>query len=319
MKPVLKIALLILFFISCNKENSEVAPTNSIPTTCRLASVTSVTDANKTSTATYEYDAKNRLVKFTNSNSTITYEYDQNDFLLKRVWRPAATVSTTDIFTYKNEKISNIEKTQTIGTTIIITKTAYEYAADGSLAKISVIDGNNNSTVSIFSKNILTEQTSNIYAFEVNSLGLITKTTLKVSDSFSTAGQYTQYTYDENGQLVKSENVDKNGVIVQRVEIEYTTLKDLQLSPVVFEAGSLAYNNIKGFPVIGKLQPKFIAKKETTFLLNRTSNTLVEWVSFTYENHKVDKYGLLLSNSLLYKTTTSTNTSNTTYTYSGCN
>lgn len=165
---------------------------------------------------------------------------------------------------------------------------AYEYGSDGKLTKIRTVDYENNQTESFYKNDILTQQSTILHDYEVNSKGFITKITNKTSNGFSTEGQFVRYTFDANGLKTKSENVNAQGKVVNTVTTEYTTFKDQEI-------GVQDYLKGKGFPTIGPEAQKYYLKKETTFLLNNTTNMLNEHVSFSYDDYKIDSDGKLLN------------------------
>jgi hypothetical protein len=309
------LTILVIFLLSaCKKE--EIIYSSPIPlkTVCKIISIVSTKNTNPSITTNYKYDSKDRLVKHSFGNTAISYVYNQNDFLTERTTKYSETYFITDKFSYTNEKLIAIDNTITIGPEITKSKTTYEYDTSGKLLKIIMTDAKNNQIISTYKDNILTAQTSNLNTYEVNELGLITKIITKVSDSFSSVGQFTRYTYDKNGQTINRENVNKDGKIVASFVNEYSEFKDLGI-------GFQDYMKGKGFPIIGPVLPKYHIKKETTFLLDNRTNKMYEHVSFSSENYKLDKEGKLLSLSVIYRTTNPNDdsTTNIIYNYEGCN
>jgi hypothetical protein len=303
------IILAIFALTACNKEKLAGPAKQPLTTVCKLTSITSVNNINLNTTVTFEYDSKNRLIKQIYRTYTITYVYDQNDFITERTTKyNTATDATTDKFLYNNEKLIAIENSSALKS-----KTTYEYGSDGKLTKIIKTDAENNRTESFYKNNILIAQTDNLYAYEVNDKGQITKATRNAAGSFSTVGNYTQYYYDQYGQIIKRDNIEKDGKIVNSNVFEFSEIKDLGI-------GNQDYTKGKGFPIIDPISAKYLIKKETTYLLNRATNTLEFRVGFTSENYKVDKNGRLLSYTGSYKTTNPKDDAiyDFTYNYTGC-
>ena len=296
---------LVIGLVGCHKSTDPLNPTNQ---DCQLQAEVTLTNGSQ-QTTTYAYNENGQLTKSVSTNAsakpiTYTYSYDAAGNVSSALSQGTlANIDFTSTGAYEYADGRLIKITAQSSSTIVSSDiNQYSYDQSGRIATYSVLfsDPNYGTESYSFTNGMLTSGTISRGGQSLT----LTVANGRVASITNPNGSQSRFTYDGKGYNIRSESVDKAGVLQSYIVHEYNapafkrTATPYQVVPVLEHYGKkdLPPSRDAVYNADGSL------KAETIYQYQVNSNGYITRLSYIQNQSNVGGQG----------------TSVTTYTYSNC-